>query len=187
MTLINDLREAVKDELAATFDRADVETHAGRFDLGELKKFIARAPAIRIAVLGVDQEDAETGDGDLWQVRMGAFIVTKDTAKAGEGRINRDAAALNMVTAALPIIRAGRFGENIMRADRVRARNLHTDSLQEYGATLWAIEWRHRVALEDSVFLEDGVVPHTVYLGFAPEIGLGHEDDYIQIGGDDES
>lgn len=46
---------------------------------------------------------------------------------------------------------------------------------------VWCVEWRQALHLGESVWTDEGIVPTTVYLGFAPDIGTGHEADYVQI------
>ncbi|MDM5178513.1 hypothetical protein PO883_15045 [Massilia sp. DJPM01] len=46
---------------------------------------------------------------------------------------------------------------------------------------VWCVEWRQIIHLGESVWSGEGVTPTTIMLGFAPEVGFGHEDDYIQI------
>jgi len=46
---------------------------------------------------------------------------------------------------------------------------------------VWCVEWRQLVNLGESVWKDDGAAPTTVFLGFAPDIGLGHEADYVQV------
>lgn len=46
---------------------------------------------------------------------------------------------------------------------------------------VWKVEWRQEVHLGESVWTDEGVVPTTVFLGMAPEIGPSHIDDYVQI------
>lgn len=65
------------------------------------------------------------------------------------------------------------------------ARDIHAykddfkPALDQY--EVWCVEWRQIVHLGESVWSGAGVTPTTVYLGFAPEIGAAHEDDYIKV------
>lgn len=43
----------------------------------------------------------------------------------------------------------------------------------------WRVEWRQAIDLGDNIWFEPGdLVPDHVWLGQAPDIGFGHEDDY---------
>lgn len=46
---------------------------------------------------------------------------------------------------------------------------------------VWAVEWHQVVHLGDSIWTNDGIVPQTVFLGQAPEIGIPHEANYVKI------
>ncbi len=184
---LTELREAVTSRFDALFAKADVAGHAGRFGTEDLRRFILKSPAIRVAILGLDAAREESGGSTVWPVRMAAFLVTRDAIEAGKGKIPRDEAAMNMVGALVTEIHENRFGVLSEPAERVRAKNLHSDTLQEKGATLFAIDWIQPVPLTSDAFQEEGVVPTDLYLGIAPEIGTEHVDDYIQItGGEDD-
>lgn len=56
----------------------------------------------------------------------------------------------------------------------------HLDpALNQY--EVWRVEWTQLLFLGSNVWLGEGVVPTTVMLGFAPDIGIGHETDYVQV------
>lgn len=46
---------------------------------------------------------------------------------------------------------------------------------------VWCVEWHQVVHLGDSVWTNEGIVPTTVFLGQAPEIGTGNEAEYDQV------
>lgn len=45
----------------------------------------------------------------------------------------------------------------------------------------WRVEWQQIIHLGDSVWNGEGVTPTEVYLGFAPEIGVPHVNDYVKV------
>lgn len=49
-----------------------------------------------------------------------------------------------------------------------------------HGYESWIVAWEQTLYLGDSVWT-GGVRPETVYLGITPNIGAGHEGDYVQI------
>jgi len=44
---------------------------------------------------------------------------------------------------------------------------------------VWLIEWAHTVDLGDSYFIDDGVTPTEILMSWSPNIGPGHEGDYV--------
>lgn len=49
---------------------------------------------------------------------------------------------------------------------------------------VWAVEWEQIVHIGPSVFDDEGVVPSEVMIGYAPEIGIPHEEDYEPFDGE---
>ena len=49
------------------------------------------------------------------------------------------------------------------------------------GFESWCVIWEQTFYLEESAWDDTGVVPETVMLGIAPDIGIGHEPDYKDI------
>lgn len=49
------------------------------------------------------------------------------------------------------------------------------------GFESWCVTWEQTLYLGDSAWDDSGIVPQTVYLGIAPEIGAEHEADYIEV------
>jgi hypothetical protein len=47
----------------------------------------------------------------------------------------------------------------------------------------WRVEWVQLVMLGESAWINDGIVPEELYIGFAPDIGAAHELDYTRVGG----
>ncbi len=59
------------------------------------------------------------------------------------------------------------------------------DSLNEEldGYAAWSIKYSHQIEAGDDKYEPnfENITPHTVYVGFCPEIGRVHQDDYEQI------
>ena len=49
------------------------------------------------------------------------------------------------------------------------------------GYESWCVTWEQTIFLGSSAWDDTGVVPETVMLGIAPDIGFGHEPDYEDI------
>jgi hypothetical protein len=48
---------------------------------------------------------------------------------------------------------------------------------------VWRVEWSHVVHLGASVWTGEGVTPTRIYLGSAPDVGVGNEASYVQVAG----
>lgn len=45
---------------------------------------------------------------------------------------------------------------------------------------IWRVEWQQAIHLGNTVWTNDGETPTTPLYGWAPDIGIGHEDDYLE-------
>ncbi len=157
----------------------EVAAHEGRFSAESLKRFATRAPGVRVAVLAMeDPKEAASGEID-WRVRIAAFVVTKD-----EPGLSRDDGALNIAGALATLIAGNRFGLDFAGAAKPpRAQTMMSTELAKTGATIWAVEWTQVLRLGVDAYLIDGVLPADLYIGFAPNIGAAHVDDYLHVNG----
>jgi len=173
-------REAVIAAIhAALPELRDVSPHEGRFSADSLKRFTARAPGVRLAVLALENPSPTSSGETDWMVRSAAFVVTKNMPG-----LKKDAAALNIVQALVTLITDNRFGLAFAKgASPPKAQTMMSTDLGKSGATIWVVEWTQSLRLGVDELAVNGVVPTNLYLGFAPEIGAAHEDDYIQITG----
>lgn len=140
MTL-KEYRDAVVAELKAKLTGLrKVDSHGGRIDLAELRRFAAAAPAVFVAVLGVaDAERTSTGEFVL-TASVAAFLVTID--KPGQPR---DAAGLTLATAILQVVPGNDWGlEEVGLPESIRAENLYTSAMDKAGVTLWGVTWRQK-------------------------------------------
>lgn len=46
---------------------------------------------------------------------------------------------------------------------------------------VWRVEWQQRVHLGNTVWTDEGTTPSEVFVGQAPEVGTGNEEDYTQV------
>jgi hypothetical protein len=183
MTVRADLLSVLPDRVADTVrlalpDLQDCRGVAGRYNLEELKRDTILAPAVLISLLGARQDIDWTGPENGFLLSMAAFVVTRD--RLG---LRRDAAALNICQALMALIPNMAWGMDALGpARRVRADSLITVATRSSGASLWAVTWDQPAIV---AFTEPAAQPldPRLYLGLAPEIGFGHEDDYQQVGG----
>jgi hypothetical protein len=120
-----------------------VEPHGGRFDLDELKRFGAAAPAARVALLGVSPAQELASGAMRATVRAGVFVLTRDAPA-----LPRDVAALVLVDGVLQAVRGNLWGlDTTERPQAMRADNLFGTRLAQTGIDLWAVSWEQRVHL----------------------------------------
>lgn len=156
------------------------EGMAGRFDVAELASVSARAPAVLVARLGAALDRGFAGPHWHYNLRMAAFVVTKDALD-----LRRDAAAAVICQALLQRISGSDWGiAGVGPARDVADQSLSGASVKTKGVALWAVSWVQPVVLEALPARE--VVPVELYLGQAPRIGAAHEADYHLIGSFDE-
>ena len=175
------LLDTITEALGAVLPELDIETHRGRFDEGELKRFMISAPALRLAILGLSNPEPAGGGACDWTVRIGAMLVTRDTPA-----LPRERAASAIVQTVLLTALQNNWGFDwVYPAKPASARNLYSQALDKAGALIWAIEWDQVVRLERPRG-ELQVVPSELYVGIVPETGPDHVADYIEIGGGDD-
>lgn len=56
-------------------------------------------------------------------------------------------------------------------------------SAGDMGYESWYVTWRQTLYVGASAWDDEGVIPDTIYVGYAPDIGEGHKPDYIQLRG----
>lgn len=149
----------------------------GPFDVAELKRTSAAAPAVLVATLGARQGQP----GAYWQLRhyhlsMAAYVVT-----GNRGELSGQAAALAIVQHLLAVIPEEVWGlADAGPAEQVDWRVLVTKETRDLGVHLSAVTWSQPVTLLAPV---TAPVPVELYYNRAPEIGLAHQPDYIAAEG----
>lgn len=178
MSRLLQLRDRIVERVRTSAPGVEVEGHLGRFDDAELRKFMVKAPAIRVAALALEDPRPVSDEGVDYTARIGLYIVTKD----GAARLSRDAAAITLVEAVLMLTTGQRWGLAFAHpAQRASAQNLYTPATgQGDGVALWAIDLRQPIRLASEPD-EAGALTR-VFLGIAPNIGAAHVDDYREIG-----
>ena len=144
-----------------------------------LRKKIA-APAILVELADATPQD-DVGTGQICLTARFEARVVFDLAPNGGS--NPSLQALSLASAvAQQIFAASRFGQPAGPAKGIR---LEPDQFKPdlAGYAVWLIEWTHDVRLGKSAWDGEGILPSDIYVGYSPEIGLPHEDDYVKIGG----
>lgn len=139
MSNLNDFREAVRSAVASGVGQfVKVETHGGRFDAEELKRWAKQAPCAVTSTLGVRSMRQEGGQ-NVVSLQLGVFVIARDTPGA-----KRDSLALTLVEAVLAVVTPSqRFADGYSHVpEGIRADNLFTGQLDAQGVALWAVTWQ---------------------------------------------
>ncbi|MFC5372888.1 hypothetical protein ACFPIF_10010 [Brevundimonas faecalis] len=180
MSQLLQLRTAVADAIKGVLPTFDVGGHLGRFTTADLSVFLTRAPAVRVAALGLSNAHTMTdNDGrDMLaaDVKMGVYVVTKDVG----AKLSREEAAMAAVERICLRAAGTRWGLAFARpAHAPTAQTIFNADTLAKGVALWAIELTQPVVLAPA---DDGGAPagplSALWLGIAPEIGAAHRDDY---------
>ena len=175
MSQLFQLRAAVINILASALPVFEVEPHLGVFDVEGIRTFSAKAPAIRVAVLGLLEPKPTGGVETDYVARLGIYVVTKD----GTARMDRDTAAIAAVETISRLCQRGRWGLNFtLPGARAAASNLHSKEALGEGKALWAIDLRQPVRLH-SPAAEEAIALEQLWIGFAPNVGAAHLADYL--------
>ena len=138
------LRAAIAAALdAATPPSVTCAEHGGRFDIEELRRVSAKAPALFVAVLGFSDCAESCGSYEA-TVSWAVFSVARD--KPG---VSRDRSAMALVDALALIVPGNTWGlaESIGTPDGVRGDNLFSATVDKAGVAMWATTWRQRMQL----------------------------------------
>lgn len=168
--------------IAAAGDGVDVAGHFGRFSEAELDKFLAKAPAVRVAVLALENPQAVADAGVDYVARIGIYVVTKDGPAAGD----RDESAAALVEAIMVLCDRTRWGLGafVRQSQGATAANLYSPAALGGGNALWAVDLRQPLRLAPA---EEGADPfqlQALFAGFAPRVGAAHEADYVRVPSD---
>ena len=152
---------------------------AGRLDVEALKSKGIAAPAVLVARLRSRQDRTYAGPHHTYRLQMAAFILCKDTLG-----LTRDQAAANVAQVLMRIIPENQWQlpDHVHPAELVTEEPLVSAASDKAALALTAVTWEQVIAV--AAFEAPLAITPEIYLGQSPQIGLGHEGDYEQIGGD---
>lgn len=167
------LHNAIQNQIGAAFPALQtVEFYRDDEDEG------IQLPACLIELDEMENRDEDPGTGQIcMSLRFSArLILTRENGPDAPMQARLSAAALSA------FINKNRFGGHVSPAHVLMgSRDDFSPSLLGR-FSIWRIEWVHREAFFGaSVWSGDNIIPQTVYLGRAPEIGPDHIEDYKEI------
>ncbi|MEL8055039.1 MAG: hypothetical protein AAGK66_02700 [Pseudomonadota bacterium] len=175
---IHTLLDAIcADFLESMPELRDCKPHGGDFTADEVKRFSINAPSIRVACLAMSDPKKVSGGFVDYTLKLTAVISAKQTAD-----LDRHAAATAIVNRVLIDIADATWGLDIWvhPAKLPEARSLYAGAIDRQGLALWQVRWNQCVRL--TVPDDPEPLDPAVYIGFAPDIGPDHIDDYERIG-----
>lgn len=140
------LRRAIVADLAVRLPAVSVQPLGGRLDEAELKRLAVKAPAVLVALMGVD--GLESKGGAPHATFSLAAVVVCGTGKKGEPA---DEGALALAGAVLEALEGNRFGCDVGAPASVRAENLYSGELDAGHSALWAVTWNQAVDVSNNI------------------------------------
>lgn len=174
---IDDIHAAITGQLAAAFHEfqtvGDYERQKGRINV----------PA---AFLNLESfEPCDDGDGEDGTERLVVNLRWELRVLLGPPGASNERTARGLAVNLAKWIQGNRFGLTISPARFLRAESdKFTPELDHY--TPWLVEFEQFARLGASVWDNDSVAPTTVFVGYAPNTGAAHIDEYVQVSSEDE-
>lgn len=160
--------------------------HPSRFTPEDLDQIRTKAPAVHVALPAIRGIEP-VGEGMVKvSVKTVAVILTKDgiyeaTDTTPRRKYKKEEAAAALVSSLLIAVPGFELGAGIQPCDDVAADNLTTEKISKEGVALWGMHWTNTLILQDPE--EEGETLASLFYSFAPEIGVDHEPDYVELGG----
>ncbi|MEE9103562.1 hypothetical protein VXJ36_25425 [Pseudomonas nitroreducens] len=149
-------------------------TEIGTFLRGPLRSVPATLPALALECAGLlPGQDPGNGQTALVCQMQARVLVERDD--------EAEALALRNVAALTILLRAQNWGLELEPVSFIQAQP-ETDDPALAACRVWLVEWRQPVLLGETEWLWEDQPPGSLRLGFDPETGPGHEDDYFDPG-----
>lgn len=134
--------------LLAPFGVKDVATHYGMFDQQAVQRFGAKAPAARVAVIGVNKIGDFQGGLEA-ELRIAIYLITRDTVNTAANppvQLPRDQAMLGIVQAVIQGANQNVWSQGTgNQPTEIAAENLYSDDQAGGGFLLWAVSFSQGV------------------------------------------
>lgn len=174
---IDGIHAAITEQLAAEFPTFQT---VGDY---ERQKGHIKVPA---AFLNLESfEPCDDGDGEDGTERLVVNLRWELRVLLGPPGASNERAARGLAVNLAKWVQGNRFGLSIHPAKFLRGESdKFTPELDHY--TPWLIEFEQCAHLGESVWDDDSAIPTTIFVGYEPNTGTDHVDDYVQVSSEDE-
>lgn len=175
---INKLQAAIVEALKQHLNNVSVSVYAGEFTAVAASKTLIKTPAVWID-FAEGSQDISPGTEQLdIECQFTAYAITQ--VVNDPKRRNQDAQALAQQIAVH--INNNQFGmTGVSLPSPIKIKPAASPYFIKNSLGVCVVRWMQTIRLGDSVWDSDDVVPTEVWLGFAPEIGIPHIEDYFQV------
>lgn len=151
-SIINDYRDTVLAAIRTAIPEfREVKAHGGMFTADQIKRFSMKAPACRVAFLGIPRENAlPTGELN-GPATFCAYVIAQDKP----GKESWDVAT-ELCEALAGLINGNNFGfARSNPADVLEIDNLYAMQEEKVGYTLMAVSWRQEIRFGPNTYATD--------------------------------
>lgn len=150
-------------------------TEIGAFLRGPLTQAPVALPALALEYAGLlPGRDPGNGQTALICRLQARILVARDDAQA-------EALALRTVAALAVLLRGQNWGLELEPVSFIQAQP-ELDNPALAACRVWRVEWQQPVLLGETEWPWEDQPPGSLMLGFDPQTGPGHEDDYFDPG-----
>jgi len=157
---------------------AQCEIYGGQFAGEHGNRVAIHAPAVLIAGLGARPVTDPGIDGQMdVSARFAAYAV----AKYANDRQKREGGCIDLAEAVALLIHNNNFTlPGVGTAKVMQVQGMTNAAADKVGFSIWSITWEQQIRIGAAPVSNYGPLTD-VRIGFAPNIGLGHEPDYVAI------
>lgn len=150
------LRDVILDAIReAVPEFAEVSPHGGMFTADQIKRFALRAPACRLAFLGVPREEVNDTGELRGPVTFCAYIIAQDMKWNGKRAESWDVAA-ELAERLAGFVQGNTFGyARSGAAEVMEIDNLFAMQEEKVGYTLMAVSWRQMLRFGVNTYAAD--------------------------------
>jgi len=177
MTLTELQTAAVAGIKAAIPSLAQCEPYAGQFAGDPGSRIAIHAPAVLVATLGCKPlSDPGTGQVDA-SCRMAAYVL----ARYANDRNKREAGCIDLAEVVALIVHLNNWSLAGVGCARINQMQGMTNiTADKAGFSIWSVTWDQEIRLGAAPVNNYGPITD-VRIGVAPEIGTGHEPEYVKL------
>ncbi len=147
--MLVELRDAVVASLSANIpELKDVQPHGGRFTLDDLKRYSLKAPAARVAFVGLRPSQLNSAGQLVGPVQFMIALITKGASADRDG--------LRLAERVADLVQFSTWGlSNIEAAQVTGVENLYNTEVDSSGVCLLAVSFSQRIAFGTNRAIED--------------------------------